>query len=75
MCVCVGGAGGRASRNRSISVGQDEQLAPGGLWGSGVCLGVTDNDVFLCFFFLVFRFTFETRHTGQGICTSGCVEM
>lgn len=26
-------------------------------------------------FFLVFRFTFETWHTGQGICMSGCVEM
>lgn len=55
-------------------MGQDERLVPEGLRGSGVCLGATDNDVFLCFF-LVFRFTFETRHAGQGICMSGCVEM
>lgn len=48
MCVCVCGGGG--GRKRSISIGQDERLAPEGFRGSGVCLGVTDNDVFLCFF-------------------------
>lgn len=48
-CLKVREVQGGGGQNRSISMGQNDRLVPEGLRGSGVCLGVTENDVFLCF--------------------------